>query len=64
MTLLAKRAADPRGALHAFFCAPDPAPLAGSGYILHSDHSIPDQVEYDTYKFFLERGLEMGTYKQ
>ncbi len=40
-----------------------PAAMEGGGYILHSDHSIPNQVEYETYKFFLERGLEMGTYK-
>ncbi|MCK4276077.1 MAG: hypothetical protein KAX78_06165 [Phycisphaerae bacterium] len=39
-----------------------PAAMADSGYILHSDHSIPDQVEYETYKFFLDRGREMGTY--
>jgi len=40
-----------------------PAAMEGSGYCLHSDHSIPDQVEYDTYKFFVQRALEMGTYK-
>ncbi len=28
---------------------------AGSGYILHSDHSIPPDVEYDTVRYFLER---------
>jgi len=32
------------------------------GYVLHSDHSIPDQVEYDSYRFFVERGLELGQY--
>jgi len=41
-----------------------PAAMAGGGYILHSDHSIPTSVEYDTYKFFLERGLEMGNYRR
>ena len=40
-----------------------PAAMAGGGYCLHSDHSIPNQVEYPTYKFFYERGLEMGTYR-
>jgi uroporphyrinogen decarboxylase len=40
-----------------------PAAMAGGGYCLHSDHSIPDQVEYQTYRFFLQRGLEMGTYR-
>ena len=40
-----------------------PVAMEGSGYILHSDHSIPDSVEYDTYKYFIERGLEIGTYR-
>jgi uroporphyrinogen decarboxylase len=39
-----------------------PAAMAGSGYILHTDHSIPTSVNYDTYKYFVERGLEIGTY--
>jgi len=39
-----------------------PVAMEGGGYCLYSDHSIPDQVEYETYRFFLERGLEMGTY--
>jgi len=30
------------------------------GYCLHSDHSIPDQVSYGSYRFFVERGLELG----
>lgn len=34
----------------------------GYGYVLHSDHSIPDTVEYDTYRYFVQRGLELGTY--
>lgn len=32
------------------------------GYVLHSDHSIPYTVDYDSYKYFIERGLELGTY--
>jgi len=32
------------------------------GYALHSDHSIPDQVEYDSFRYFVERGLELGHY--
>jgi uroporphyrinogen decarboxylase len=39
-----------------------PAAMAGSGYILHSDHSVPSEVQYETYRFFHDRGLEMGTY--
>ena len=28
----------------------------GSGYILHSDHSIPPEVEHDTLKWFFDHG--------
>ena len=34
----------------------------GFGYSLHSDHSIPNTVEYDTLRYFIERGLELGKY--
>lgn len=37
-----------------------PAAKQGGGYILHSDHSIPDQCRYETYKFFLEEGRKLG----
>jgi len=33
----------------------------GGGYILRSDHSVPPQVDYDTLRFFFERGREIGT---
>jgi len=39
-----------------------PIAMAGGGYCLHTDHSVSSRVEYDTYKFFVERGLEIGTY--
>ena len=39
-----------------------PPAMKGFGYTLHSDHSIPNTVEYATYHHFIERGLEMGTY--
>ncbi|HHN46244.1 MAG TPA: hypothetical protein ENN09_02280 [Planctomycetes bacterium] len=32
----------------------------GGGYILHSDHSEPPEVDYETMRFFLERGKEIG----
>lgn len=32
------------------------------GYVLHSDHSIPDQVEYESYRYFVERGMKLGHY--
>ncbi len=34
----------------------------GFNYALHSDHSIPKTVTYDSYKYFVEKGLELGTY--
>jgi uroporphyrinogen decarboxylase len=34
----------------------------GFGYALHSDHSIPDSVSYDTYRYFIEKGLALGKY--
>jgi len=40
-----------------------PALMKGNGgYILHSDHSIPGECNYETYKFFVEEGLRIGTY--
>jgi len=39
-----------------------PGAMAGSGYILHTDHSVSSRVEYETYRFFVDRGREMGTY--
>jgi len=33
------------------------------GYMLHSDHSIPNTVAYHTYRYFVDRGLELGTYR-
>lgn len=32
------------------------------GYILHSDHSIPVNVTPETYEYFMQKGLELGTY--
>lgn len=32
----------------------------GGGYILHSDHSEPPEVEYATMRYFVERGREMS----
>jgi uroporphyrinogen decarboxylase len=41
-----------------------PGAMAGSGYVLQVDHSVSPLVEYDTYKYFVERGLEIGTYRE
>ncbi len=40
-----------------------PEVMQKNGYLLHSDHSIPNTVDYETYRFFVDRGLELGTYK-
>ncbi len=32
------------------------------GYMLHSDHSIPNTVDYESYRYFVDRGLELGIY--
>jgi len=34
----------------------------GYGYVVHSDHSIPDTVEYETYRYFVDRALTLGRY--
>jgi uroporphyrinogen decarboxylase len=36
-----------------------PALKMGGGYILHSDHSIPPEVEHDTLKYFFDHGREI-----
>ena len=36
--------------------------LMKGGYILHSDHSVPDQCHYETYRHFVDEGLRLGTY--
>jgi uroporphyrinogen decarboxylase len=40
-----------------------PEAMKGSGYILQVDHSVSHQVDYETYKYFVDKGLEIGTYK-
>lgn len=40
-----------------------PAVCGHYGYALHSDHSIPESVNYDVYQYFLERGKALGRYK-
>jgi uroporphyrinogen decarboxylase len=33
------------------------------GYVLHSDHSIPNNVHPNTYRYFVEKGLALGQYE-
>ena len=39
-----------------------PVVKEGFAYFLHSDHSIPNTVEYETYRYFIDKGLELGKY--
>jgi uroporphyrinogen decarboxylase len=40
-----------------------PVVMGNNGYVLHSDHSIPNTVDYEAYRHFVNRGLELGTYR-
>ncbi len=46
------------------FEAKIPVVMKDSGYILHSDHSIPTNCEYETYRYFVDEGMRLGTYKK
>jgi len=52
-----------RQAVEAELLSKLPGAMAGSGYVLQVDHSVSPLVNYETYKFFVERGLEIGTYQ-
>ena len=39
-----------------------PVLMAGSGYVLQVDHSVPGGVDYETYEYFIKTGLKLGTY--
>jgi uroporphyrinogen decarboxylase len=39
-----------------------PQAMAGGGYVLQVDHSVPKGVNYETYRYFVENGLRIGTY--
>ena len=49
-------------AVDAMLKAHIPEAMAGGGYILHTDHSVSTRVNYETYQYFVKRGLEIGTY--
>ncbi|MHB1357925.1 MAG: uroporphyrinogen decarboxylase family protein [Anaerolineae bacterium] len=40
-----------------------PFVMPGNGYCLHSDHSIPNTVDFNVYRYFVDRGREIGTYR-
>ena len=54
--------ANDRDAIRAELAQKIPSLMENSGYILHSDHSIPTTTEYETYRFFVDEGLRLGTY--
>ena len=39
-----------------------PQAMAGSGYVFQVDHSVPGEVDYETYEYFIKTGLKLGTY--
>lgn len=39
------------------------AVMKETGFVLHSDHSIPKTVNYDIFKYYIEKGLSLGIYK-
>ncbi len=39
-----------------------PAMMETTNYAVHSDHSIPKTVYFETYRYFIEKALELGTY--
>jgi len=40
-----------------------PTVKQGFGYVLHSDHSIPATVDFESYRYFIDKGLELGRYE-
>ena len=40
-----------------------PVVKKGCRYFLHSDHSIPKTVNYETFRYFIKKGLELGKYE-
>jgi len=48
--------------MRAELAAKIPVAMEGGGYILHSDHSIPDDVPLAHFQEFIRYGLELGTY--
>jgi uroporphyrinogen decarboxylase len=53
-----------RQAVEAELLSKLPGAMVGSGYVLQVDHSVSPLVDYGTYKYFVERGLEIGTYRE
>ncbi|MGQ9731724.1 MAG: uroporphyrinogen decarboxylase family protein [Candidatus Zipacnadales bacterium] len=41
-----------------------PVVTGGGGYVLHSDHSEPPEIDYETMRYFVERGRYLGRNKK
>lgn len=39
-----------------------PEMMQTHNYFVHSDHSIPKTVHFDTYRYFVDRAMELGRY--
>lgn len=39
-----------------------PRMMETTNYVVHSDHSIPKTVHFDTYRYFIDKALSLGTY--
>ena len=40
-----------------------PTVMGNYGYVAHSDHSIPNTVYYETFRYYIDKVLELGTYR-
>jgi len=39
-----------------------PELLKKNAYVIHSDHSIPVTVTYESYRYFVDQALKLGRY--
>lgn len=39
-----------------------PTVMKGFNYVIHSDHSIPKTVDYQTFQYYIKKAIELGTY--
>lgn len=54
--------ANDNAVIDAELAAKIPQVMQGYGFVLHSDHSIPKTVNYESYRYFIDKGLALGTY--
>ena len=40
-----------------------PIMKANGGYVISSDHSVPDSVSLETFRAFVELGKQLGSYR-